>query len=190
MGDILMSHHSNSTWLFMRINLQLQTSDFADLWLCRPLTLWSLLWLQQIPKNPLTVQSYITAKSTSTKSEVCNCKLIRINNQVLLDDGIRIIIPQGNFKVLQNLDFDPDSDPVIAVQSKSGIILELCNVAHISKYWVWRPKISKILPVEMPQVDSNLKVVLILQLVWVVSVTDTFDVYSGAFHHYHYFHLW
>ncbi len=27
---ILMSHHSNSTWLFMRINLQLQTSDFVD----------------------------------------------------------------------------------------------------------------------------------------------------------------
>ncbi len=35
----------------------------------------------------------------STKSEVCNCKLIRINNQVLLDDGNRIIITQGNFKV-------------------------------------------------------------------------------------------
>ncbi len=27
---ILMSHHSNSTYLFMRINLQLQTSDFVD----------------------------------------------------------------------------------------------------------------------------------------------------------------
>ncbi len=50
-APILMSHHSNSTWLFMRINLQLQ--------------------------------------------------LIRINNQVLLDDGNRIIIPQGNFKFLR-----------------------------------------------------------------------------------------
>ncbi len=38
----------------MRINLQLQTSDFVDV-----------------------------------ESEVCNCKLIRINNQVLLDDGNR-----------------------------------------------------------------------------------------------------
>ena len=27
---ILMSCHSNSTWLFMRINLQLETSDFVD----------------------------------------------------------------------------------------------------------------------------------------------------------------
>ncbi len=27
---ILMSHYSNSTWLFMHINLQLQTSDFVD----------------------------------------------------------------------------------------------------------------------------------------------------------------
>ncbi len=53
--QILMSHHSNSTWLFMRINLQLQTSDFVDV----DLALWTLLWLQQIPKNPLTVQSYI-----------------------------------------------------------------------------------------------------------------------------------
>ncbi len=31
---------------------------------------------------------------------VTNCKLIRINNQVLLDDGNKITIPQGNFKIL------------------------------------------------------------------------------------------
>ncbi len=36
---------------------------------------------------------------TSTKSEVCNCKLIHINNQVVLDDGNRIIILWGDFKV-------------------------------------------------------------------------------------------
>ncbi len=34
----------------------------------------------------------------STKSEVCKCKLIHMNNQMILDDGDRIIIPQGNFK--------------------------------------------------------------------------------------------
>ncbi len=44
---ILMSHHSNSTWLFMPINLQLQTSEFVD---CR-FGLWSLPWLQQIQKK-------------------------------------------------------------------------------------------------------------------------------------------
>ena len=39
----------------------------------------------------------------STKSEVCNCKLIRINNQVLLDDGNKIIIPQGTLKFYLNV---------------------------------------------------------------------------------------
>ncbi len=76
-----MSHHSNSTWLFKCINLQLQTSDFVD---CT-FGLWSLQCLQQILWNPFLV--------------ICNCNLIRLNNQVLLDDGNRIIIPQGNFKV-------------------------------------------------------------------------------------------
>ncbi len=38
----------------------------------------------------------IAAQMTCTKKEVCNCKLIRINNQLLLDDGNRIIIPHGN----------------------------------------------------------------------------------------------
>ncbi len=93
---ILMSYHSNRTWLLMLINLQLETSDFVDVDMgfdhCHGSSKNGLF------KYLLQPWKWSQPKHTSTKSEVCNCKLMRINNQVLLDDGKRIIIPQGNFK--------------------------------------------------------------------------------------------
>ncbi len=80
-------------------HLQLQTSDFVD---CR----FGLI-TAMAPANPALKMGYLricwshgsdhSPNPQSTKSEVCNCKLMFINNQVLLDDGNRIIIPQGNF---------------------------------------------------------------------------------------------
>ncbi len=52
---ILMSHHSKSTWLFMSINLQLQTSDFVDV----DSACDHCYGFSKSQKNPFTVQSYI-----------------------------------------------------------------------------------------------------------------------------------
>ncbi len=64
-------------------NLKLQTSDFLD---CR-MWLWQLQWLQQDFDNTTLGYSYEGLLRfhilKSTKSEVCKCKLIRINNVLL-----------------------------------------------------------------------------------------------------------
>ncbi len=119
---ILTSHHSNSTWLFMHINLQLQTSDVADCWF----GLWSLPWLQRILGYLRIRRSHGSDHSPNllfATSEVCNCKLIRINNQVLLDDGNRIIIAQGKFKVL-----------VLIFNGHTRILVCMLNQVSSSKY--------------------------------------------------------
>ena len=73
-----MSHHSNSIWILLRSTYELQTSDFVAL-----------------PRE----------NAGGSDKEVLQSQRLavciygdRISVQLLVDDGNRIIIPQGNFK--------------------------------------------------------------------------------------------
>ena len=68
---------------------------------CRPLTLWIVdLGCNHCHGSGKSLKKWVSKDLLEPwKSEVCNWKLIHINNQVLLDDGNRIIIPQVNFQV-------------------------------------------------------------------------------------------
>ena len=94
-----------------------------------------------------------------TKSEVHSCKLIRINNQMLLEDGNRIIIPRGNFKIFNInttiicctcfvVDQDSLQDHLVPICEKKNdcsqskiYIYSKGQVKHVTSFkyeWMWQ----------------------------------------------------